>query len=89
MVLEIFSFLAGVAAGAITGALAGIMYGLESTANLQDRLLQVTREVEGIKTNLLSSGDPNSTNRTGIDDLHRELEEIQEEIRRMYKRTTR
>ncbi len=92
MVFDLTSFLAGVAAGALTGALAGILHGLENTADLQERLRQVTKEVEKINSTLLSSPAPDSDRRNAklkVDQLYRDLEEIQEEIRRMYKKTAR
>jgi peptidoglycan hydrolase CwlO-like protein len=88
MVFDVISFLAGIAAGGLTGALAAILYGLEKTADLQERLRRVSREVESINTNLSSNDakDPNS--RTRLNEVRRELEEIHEEIRQMYKKST-
>ncbi len=91
MVLDVVSFIAGVAAGVITGALAGVLHGLENTAHLQERLRQLTREVEAMRDRLLSSGGIGSghpSERIKLDELKRELDEIHEEIRRMYKKTT-
>jgi gas vesicle protein len=90
MVFDILSFLAGVAAGAVTGALAGILHGLESTADLQERLRQITREVENMRS-MVSSHTSNVSERDAseIDQLYRDLNEIHEEIRRMYKKGKR
>lgn len=91
MVFDILSFLAGVAAGAITGALAALLHGLESTADLQERLRQVTEEVEKMRsavashTSSVSDRDPSSE----LDRLDQDLKEIHEEIRRMYKKGKR
>jgi len=91
MAFDILSFLAGVGAGVLTGALAGILRGLERTADLQERLRHVTRDVEQMGNILRSSGPSVSDGRDAearADRLQRELEEIHEEIKRMYKRTT-
>ena len=84
------SFLAGVAAGAVTGALAGVLHGLESTADLQERLRQVTKEVQRLGSTLAAIDDPHvGEAKSKLEGLQRDLDEIHEEIRRMYKRTSR
>jgi gas vesicle protein len=91
MVFDIVSFLAGVLAGAVTGALAAILYGLESTADLQERLRQVTKQVEKMKSSIASQ-TPSRDNRNAlseIDQLSQDLSEIHEEIRRLYKKGKR
>lgn len=91
MVFDILSFLIGVAAGAVTGALAGILHGMENTADLQERLRRVTREVEKMRSTVSSPTSDIDEHDAGlkIDDLHRDLNEIHEEIRRMYKKGKR
>lgn len=91
MVFDILSFLAGVAAGAVTGTLAGILHGLESTADLQERLRHVTKEVEKMKSVVASRASDISDRDASseIDELDRDLSEIHEEIRRMYKKGKR
>jgi gas vesicle protein len=90
MVFDVISFLAGVAAGAVTGALAGVLHGLESTADLQERLRQVTKEVERLGSTFPPTDDPTVGDaRSKLEGLHRDLEEIHEEIRRMYRRASR
>jgi coenzyme F420-reducing hydrogenase delta subunit len=88
MVFDMLSFLAGVAGGAIAGALAGTLHGLEGTATLQERVRQVTREVEKIKrVGLPHASVANPLESTSeVDRLYQELSEIHEEIRRMYKK---
>lgn len=91
MVFDVVSFLAGIGAGALTGALAGILHGLERTADIQERLRLATKKIDAM-SNRISTSD-SALNKTGtevkVDELQRELAEIQEEIKRMYKRTTR
>ena len=88
MVFDILSFLAGVAAGAVTGALAAVLHGLENTADLQERLRNITREVERMRSVVVSrtSETKGNDSTTEIDELSRDLNEIHEEIRRMYKK---
>ena len=88
MVFDILSFLAGVAAGAVTGALAAVLHGLENTADLQERLRNIAREVERMKSAMVSrTSETNGNNSTTeIDELSRDLNEIHEKIRRMYKK---
>lgn len=83
---DLISFIVGVAAGALTGALAGTLHSLERTADLQERLRTVSQEVETMKDHLIDGGQ---YGKPQLDDLGRELAEIHEEIRRMYKKTTR
>jgi gas vesicle protein len=91
MVFDILSFLAGIAAGGVTGALAGMLHGLESTADLQEKLRQVTSEVDKIRSTIGSSIPPTNSRdpRSEMDELYRDLNEIQEEIRRLYKKGQR
>ena len=76
----------GVAAGGLTGALAGILHSLETTADLQERLRSVTREVEKMRNTLPSGSSHGHDAKSEMDELYRDLNEIHEEIRRMYKR---
>ena len=85
MVFDLVSFLVGVGAGALTGALAGVLRSLERTADLQEKLLRVSRELKHMKELSENSFMRNSR----MDDLDHDLAEIHEEIRRMYKRSTR
>ena len=85
MLFDLISFIVGVAAGALAGALAGILHSLEKTADLQEQLLKIKRDVGEIRV-VASENDPKKSK---LDELDRDLEEVQEEIRRMYKTTTR
>jgi gas vesicle protein len=89
MVLDVLSFLSGVVAGGITGALAMVLHGLEKTADLQERLRAVTQEVERIQeASPASSSEAGADTKAKAEELRRELDEIHEEIRRMYKRSS-
>jgi gas vesicle protein len=86
MGFDLLSFIVGVAAGALTGSLAGILHSFDRTADIQERVRKLTQEVESMK-DFLSANDQEKSSK--LDDLDRDLEEIHEEIRRMFKRTTR
>jgi len=91
MVFDVLSFLAGIAAGGITGALAGVLHSLENTANLQEKVRHVTSEVDKIR-NTIGSGTSYANDRDSrseLEELNRDLNEIQEEIRRLYKKGKR
>jgi gas vesicle protein len=88
MAFDILSFLAGIAAGAITGALAGVLHSLENTADLQEKLRHVTKEVERVKSTIAANTSAVSEHKESADveELYRDLNEIHEEIRRMYQK---
>jgi len=92
MVFDVTSFIAGVAAGALTAGLAGFLHGLERTADIQEKLRVATKKVNqltGVLSNSVRGGSIDSLQKIKVDQLQRDLDEIQEEIKRMYKRTTR
>ena len=92
MVFDVVSFLAGIGAGALTGALAGVLHGLEKTAAIQERLRFAMKKVEEMSARFPSSNAGDSTQKDAkaeVYDLQGELDEIGEEIKRMYKRTAR
>ncbi len=91
MVFDVVSFLVGVAAGGLTAGLAGLLHGLERTADIQERLRLATKKVDQMSSTLLASpgGLNDGAAKAKVDELQRELDEIHEEIKRMYKRTTR
>jgi hypothetical protein len=89
MVFDLVSFLAGIVAGGLTGALAGILYGLERTADLQETLLKLSREIDGISPTLTSPASKDMQSKLQMNQLRTELDSIHEEIRKMYRKTTR
>jgi uncharacterized membrane-anchored protein YhcB (DUF1043 family) len=86
MALDLISFIVGVAAGALTGVLAGILHSLERTADLQEQLRKIKQEIAEMQR--LASGNEDSR-KPRLDKLGRDLKAIHEEIRRMYRSTTR
>ena len=77
----------------MTAGLAGLLHGLERTADIQEKLLLAKRKADQLTNMLSNSGASDnggrSVNKTQVDELQRDLNEIDEEIKRMYKRTTR
>ena len=70
----------------MTGALAGVMLSLETTADLQEKLRHVTREVEKIRNTFPSGRSQGEGAKSEIEGLDRDLNEIHEDIRRIYKK---
>jgi len=88
MVFDILSFLAGITAGGLTGALAGILYCLEKTADLQEHVRHLARQIDALCPDPSSTDDLKDLGSTAkVNELRRELDAIHEEIRRMYKRS--
>lgn len=89
MVFDILSFVAGVAAGIVAGGLAGVLHGLERTADLQEKVRALTKDLQKIRAGL-SSDDRDLVEpdvKLKIDEIQKDLAEIHEEIRRMYKKS--
>ena len=81
------SFVAGVVAGGVTGVLAAVLHSQETTADLQEKVRHVTEEFGKLKE-ALGSGSAHGVDAQGkleIEGLQEDLDEIREDIRRMYK----
>jgi hypothetical protein len=90
MVFDLVSLLAGIIAGGLTGVLAGILYSFEQTANLQESVIKLGKQLDGIAQTMTSPGGvPDPESRARVSQLRSELDSIDEEIRRMYRKTTR
>jgi gas vesicle protein len=88
LVFDVVSFVAGVAAGALTAGLAGLLHALEKTADIQEKVLMAKRKADQLTSMLSTSGAANSgISKPEVDELQRDLDEIQAEIKRMYKKT--
>jgi len=87
MVFDLISFLAGIIAGGLTGALAAVLYGFERSADLQESLLKLRREFANIDPKgTLNPKDADAEK--GMQELRTELDSINDEIRRMYRKTS-
>lgn len=89
MPFDVVSFLVGVAAGALTGGLAAVLHGLEGVADVQERVRKITKEVQRLNNARQSQESHGHDTAFKLNELQHDLDEIQEEIRRMYKRTSR
>jgi hypothetical protein len=90
MAFDLISFIVGIAAGGLTGTLAGVLYGFERTGDLQEKLVKLSREIDRID---LSTPTSNTTDgareKMEMRELRADLDSIHEEIRKMYRKTTR
>lgn len=89
MVFDLISLVAGIVAGALMGALGALLFGFERTADLQESLLKLRKELAGLDPKVTSSMSPkDADSQKKIQELRAELDSIHEEIRRMYRRTS-
>jgi len=89
MVFDLISFLAGIIAGGLTGGLAAVLYGFERTADLQESLLTIRKELASMDPKVTSVVKPkDASSAEGTRELRAELDSILDEIRRMYRRTS-
>ena len=84
MVFDLSSFLIGIAAGGLTGALAGILYSFERTADLQERLVKMRKEMQKFSSSMTARNGPQDAEEKVLREVRKDLDSIQEEIRRMY-----
>jgi len=83
---DLVSFLAGVVAGGLTGALAGILHGFERTADLQENLLKLKKEFNSIDPTTTGRAPKDQASEARMRELRAELDSINEEIRKMYRK---
>jgi len=89
MVFDIISFLAGIIAGGLVGALAAILFGFDRTADLQESLLKLRKELDGMDPKITSAIGPKDVEaEKRMQELRTQLDSIHAEIRRMYRKTT-
>ena len=86
MIFDLISFLAGLVAGGLTGALAAVLYGLERTADIQEKLFTIRKELSKMNPNTNSTAEVEDSERR-MQELRTQLATIEEEIMRMYRKT--
>ena len=86
MIFDLISFLAGIIAGGLTGALAAVLYGLERTADIQEKLFTIRKELSKMNPNTNSTAEVEDSERR-MQELRTQLASIEEEIMRMYRKT--
>jgi len=89
MTFDLISFLAGIIAGGLTGALAAVLYGLERTADIQEKLLTMRKELSKMNSNMDSTTQPKKEgdSERRMQELREQIASIEDDIMRMYKKT--
>jgi hypothetical protein len=82
MVFDFASFAGGLVAGALVGILAGYFHETETIGELQERV-----RIAMLQFDRMASGPPNELSEEAARaEVHRRLLELQDEIRKMYRR---
>jgi hypothetical protein len=85
LAFDLVSFVAGLAAGALVGVLAGYLHETEMIGELQERVRTAMVQFERI-----TSATPSKTGEAPVSsDLRHELLELQDEIKKLYRRQDR
>jgi len=85
LAFDLVSFLIGIVAGAVTGILAGYLHETETVGELQERVRVAMLQVE----RAMSRSGRSDTQESEYADLHKQLLELQREIKKLYKRPGR
>ena len=84
MTFDFASFAAGLVAGALVGGLAGYLHETETVGELQERVRVAMLQYERITSRVRSRAEES------VDaDLRRQLAELQDEIKKLYRRPGR
>jgi gas vesicle protein len=85
LAFDVVSFIIGLAAGALVGALAGYLHETETIGELQERVRMATVQLEKA-TSTIQSGTSE-----GPIALHlrHQIQDLQDEIKRMYRKSNR
>jgi hypothetical protein len=85
LAFDVLSFTIGLVAGALVGVLAGYLHETETIGELQDRVRMAMVQLEKTTSTI--------RNRTGegtaVSGLSHQLQELQDEIKRLYRRPNR
>jgi len=85
LAFDLVSFVAGIAAGALIGVLAGYLHETETIGELQERVRMAMVQVERITSSTRSKADEGTVS----SDLRRQLLDLQDEIKKLYRREAR
>ena len=85
MAFEVVSFTIGLVAGAIVGVLAGYLHETETIGGLQDRVRMAIVQLEKTASRIGNQ----TSEEPGASDLRRQLQDLQDEIKRLYRRPDR
>jgi len=81
---DVISLVSGIVVGGVVGVLAGYLHETETIGGLQEKVRMAMVQVEKS-----SSASQKRTGEPAGDDLQRQLVELQDEIRRLYRRPGR
>jgi archaellum component FlaC len=85
LAFDAVSFTIGLVAGALVGVLAGYLHETETIGELQERVRMVTVQLEKTTSTIRNR----TSEGPAASDLRRQLEDLQEEIKRLYRRPDR
>jgi len=85
LAFDLVSFLIGIVAGAVTGILAGYLHETETVGELQERVRVAMLQLE----RTMSRPGKNEAQESEYADVHKQLMELQREIKKLYKRPGR
>jgi len=85
LAFDLASFIAGLVGGALVGILAGYLHETETIGQLQERVRLAMLQFEQVT----SQARQESEKQTAGSELRRQLQELQDEIRRLYRRPGR
>ena len=85
MAFDLVSFLIGIVAGTVTGVLAGYLHETETVGELQERVRVAMLQLE----RTISRSGTSEGKESEYADVHRQLLELQREIKKLYKRPGR
>ena len=85
MAFDLVSFVTGLVIGALVGVLAGYLHETETVGELQERVRMAMVQLERITSSTRSPASEGAVS----SDLRRQLLELQDEIKRLYRRSAR
>ena len=85
MVFDVVSFIIGLVAGALMGVLAGYLHETETIGELQERVRVAVVQLEKTTSTIRSR----TSEEPAVSDLRHQLQELQDEIKKLYRRPNR
>jgi len=85
LVFDLVSFIIGLVAGALMGVLAGYLHETETIGELQERVRVAVVQLEKTTSTIRSR----TSEEPAVSDLRHQLQELQDEIKKLYRRPNR
>jgi uncharacterized membrane protein (DUF106 family) len=85
LVFDLVSFIIGLVAGALVGVLAGYLHETETIGELQERVRVAVVQLEETTSMIRSR----TSEEPVVSDLRHQLQELQDEIKKLYRRPNR